>query len=223
MFLNFEIDVSEYEKGQMNYPLGLDALVARASCLTATKERALLGIVGPPGSGKSLLARQVAEAIGPAARVVPMDGYHLSNPELRRLGRADRKGAIDTFDAEGYLSLARRLAANERVVYAPEFDRAIEEPVAGSIRIDRSVRLVICEGNYLLVDRSPWDELRPLFAESWYCELPDEVRIERLIARHHAFGKPFDAARAWALGPDQTNAQLIETSRSRADVLARTG
>ena len=207
----------------MNDPLGLDALVARASRLAATRERALLAIVGPPGSGKSLLARQVAEAIGPTARVAPMDGYHLSNRELRRLEMADRKGAIDTFDAEGYLNLARRLAANERVVYAPEFDRAIEEPVAGSIRIDRSVRLVICEGNYLLVDRSPWNELRPLFAESWYCEPPEQVRIERLVARHHAYGKPLAAAHAWALGPDQTNAELIAASRSRADVIALTG
>jgi pantothenate kinase len=152
-----------------------------------------------------------------------MDGYHLSNRELRRLGRADRKGAIDTFDAAGYLSLARRLAANEPVVYAPEFDRSIEEPIAGSIRIDRSVRLVICEGNYLLVEQPPWNELRALFAESWYCDLPEEIRLSRLIDRHHAFGKSLDAARAWALGTDQTNADLIATSRSRADVLAATG
>ena len=117
----------------------------------------------------------------------------------------------------------RRLATNEPVVYAPEFDRSLEEPIAGSIRIDRTVRLVICEGNYLLVDRSPWDELHDLFAERWYCELPDEVRIERLIARHHAFGKPVRRARAWALGTDQINAELIATSRWRADVLARTG
>jgi len=200
--------------------LPLPELLARAQHIANASDRAVIAIVGPPGSGKSTVAEQVAAAVGATARVVPMDGFHLSNAELARLQRADRKGAIDTFDGFGYLHLVRRLAAGEEDVYAPNFDRTIEEPVAGSILVDRSVRLVICEGNYLLVDRPPWNELRKLFTQAWYCEVDEAIRIERLVARHHAFGKPLDKARAWALGTDQVNAAVIEPSRDRADVVA---
>jgi pantothenate kinase len=200
--------------------LQLNELLPRAQRLASGRARALLAIVGPPGSGKSTLADRVADTVGAAARVVPMDGFHLSNRELRRLHRADRKGAIDTFDGFGYLHLVRRLAADDEDVYAPNFDRTIEEPVAGSILVDHSVRLVICEGNYLLVDREPWNRLRALFTEAWYCDVNEKVRIERLAARHHAHGKSLAEARAWALGSDQINTEVIAPSRARADVVA---
>src|SRR4051812_41526675 len=141
-----------------------EALVDRARGLVRDGERRILGIAGPPGGGKSTVARQVVAELGDAARLVPMDGLHLAQPELVRLGRRDRMGAPDTFDAAGYTALLARLRSDEEVVYAPEFRREIEEPIAGAIAIPRAVSLVVTEGNYLLL----WPEVRPLLDECWY-------------------------------------------------------
>ena len=152
-----------------------------------------------------------------------MDGLHLADVELARLGlAADRKGAADTFDAFGYVALLRRLRAAEpgEVVYAPAFERTMEQPVAGSIAIDPSVPLVVTEGNYLLLPDAPWDRVRPLLDEAWYIEAADdEVRLKRLIERHVAFGKTPEAAGRWARGSDEVNARLIARSRDRADLI----
>jgi pantothenate kinase len=125
----------------------------RARRLAAGGRRALLGITGPPGGGKSTLASAIASELGDQAVLVGMDGFHLAQSELVRLGRAGRKGAPDTFDAAGYVALLRRLRdASEDVVYAPEFRREIEEPINAAVAVPRDVPLVITEGNYLLVD-----------------------------------------------------------------------
>src|SRR3954462_5254323 len=109
----------------------------RAHELIQRSGRALLGLVGPPGAGKSTLAAALQAEFAKVAQVVPMDGFHLSNAELERLGRRSRKGGPDTFDSAGYVALLRRLLvqADEEVVYAPEFRREIEEPVAGALPI----------------------------------------------------------------------------------------
>src|SRR5262245_1678528 len=110
-----------------------EELVARAAGLVSGGARRLLGVCGAPGAGKSTLAGALATALGRRAVVAPMDGFHLAQAELDRLGRADRKGAPDTFDAAGYVALLRRLrTATEPVVYAPRFHREIEEPIAGA-------------------------------------------------------------------------------------------
>ncbi len=203
----------------------LAALVDRAADLARAPQRSLIAVVGPPGSGKSTLTARLLDelarrGLADSVRSAPMDGFHLSNAELRRLGRAERKGAIDTFDAAGYLHLLRRLAArDEAVVYAPEFDRRIEESIAGALAIPRDVALVICEGNYLLASTPPWDRMRPLFHAAWYCEVPDSVRLPRLIARHEQFGKAPEQARDWAAGPDQVNADIVVATRDRADLV----
>ena len=200
----------------------LAALVERARRWVVPARRRLLGIVGKPGAGKSTLAAAVVQALGPDAVLVPMDGFHLAQVELDRLGARDRKGAIDTFDAGGLVSLLRRLyAADEPVVYAPAFHREIEEPVAGSIPVPRSVPLVVVEGNYLLADDGAWAKVAGLLAESWYVELDEPTRMERLVARHIRFGRDRAAAEAHALGSDQRNAELIATTRDRADVVVR--
>jgi pantothenate kinase len=147
--------------------------------------RFMLGLVGAPGSGKSTLAQLMGATLGEAARLVPMDGYHLAQCELARLGRAQRKGAPDTFDAHGYVALLRRLRtqAAPEVVYAPEFRRDMEEPVAGAIAVPPDV-CVVTEGNYLLLNEPGWCDVRPLLDEVWYVEADEALRVQRLIARH---------------------------------------
>ncbi|MFD3935677.1 nucleoside/nucleotide kinase family protein [Streptomyces sp. NPDC058611] len=187
--------------------------------------RSILGIAGPPGAGKSTVAAKLAEALGPdVAVVVPMDGFHLAGAELVRLGRVDRKGAPDTFDAAGYTALLRRLREpGAHPVYAPAFDRSLEEPIAGSIAVPAHVPLVITEGNYLLHDAGEWARVRPLLDEAWYLAPDDGLRIGRLVDRHVRHGKDPAHARAWVARSDEANARLIAPGRDRADLVLDTG
>jgi len=180
--------------------------------------RTLLGLVGAPGAGKSTLAAALLAEFADVAQVVPMDGFHLANVELERLGRRDRKGAPDTFDSAGYVALLRRLLvqADDEVVYAPEFRREIEEPIANAIPIHARTQLVITEGNYLLLDEGPWAHVAGLLDEVWYVDIDDEVRLHRLTRRHEQFGRSAEEAAAWVAGTDEPNARLIEASRARA-------
>ncbi|WP_328851653.1 nucleoside/nucleotide kinase family protein [Micromonospora globbae] len=197
-------------------------LVDRARALAEAGPRQLLGIAGAPGAGKSTLAERIVAEVGPAARLVPMDGFHLAQSELERLGRADRKGAVDTFDANGYVSLLRRLHLLEPTpVYAPLFRRDLEEPIAGAIEVPPEVRLVVTEGNYLLLPTPPWDEVRSLLHEAWFLDLDAELRLRRLTARHVAYGRSPAQARAWALGSDERNAALVSGTADRADLVVR--
>lgn len=186
--------------------------------LLAHSERVLLGLVGPPGAGKSSAAERLRQAFADCAQVVPMDGFHLANSELRRLGRGERKGAPDTFDAAGYLALLERLRRPRagETVYAPEFRREIEEPVAGAIAVPAETRLVITEGNYLLLDDEPWARIAGLLDEAWYVEVDDGLRNARLMRRHQQFGRSAEEARAWVAATDAPNARRVEASRHRA-------
>ncbi|ROT32332.1 nucleoside/nucleotide kinase family protein [Micromonospora sp. HM5-17] len=197
-------------------------LLERARRLADGGRRRLLGITGAPGAGKSTLAEQLVSALAPRAVLVPMDGFHLAEAELKRLGIHDRKGAIDTFDVAGYVTLLRRLrAATEPVVYAPTFRRDLEEAIAGAIRVERDVPLVITEGNYLLVADGEWAEVRGLLDDVWYLAPEEEVRLDRLVRRHIDFGRDSETAAARAHGTDQRNADLVQTTRIRADLVVR--
>jgi pantothenate kinase len=191
-------------------------LVERAGTLIVPGERRLLGITGAPAAGKSTLAGSLVAALAPHAVLVPMDGFHLATAQLRRLGRLDGKGAPDTFDAAGYLALLRRLRDRiEDVVYAPEFRREIEEPIAGAIAVTRDVPLVITEGNYLL----HWKDVRELLDEVWFVDLDEPTRLARLIERHMAYGRTRAEAEQRAHGSDQRNAELIMATRVNADLI----
>ncbi len=194
------------------------ALVQRLTNLAAGPRR-LLGVVGPPGAGKSTLAALMADAMGERAQAVPMDGYHLAQVELERLGRAQRKGAPDTFDAAGYAALLRRLRDQpaHETVYAPDFRRAIEEPVAGALPVFPHTPLVITEGNYLLLDDDPaWAPVAGLLDEVWYLQVDAALRLERLTARHVQFGRSGEQALAWVAQTDEPNARRIEACAARA-------
>jgi pantothenate kinase len=187
--------------------------------LEKSSERVLIGIIGKPGAGKSTLSKFLMSKLSKElVTVVPMDGYHLSNKVLKDLKRADRKGAPDTFDVAGFVSLVRRIRSEQtQNIYYPIFDRAIEESIAAQGVVTSATKVVIIEGNYLLHDEGGWEVINDLLDESWMVDVDDDKRISRLISRHIAYGKDPDAAKAWAKGTDEVNAKLIERGRTRAD------
>jgi pantothenate kinase len=188
--------------------------------------RTLIGVAGEPGGGKSTAAAAVVEGltrVGLRAVVVPMDGFHLAGSSLARLGRLDRKGAIDTFDAEGYLALLHRLRSSRSTVWAPEYVRGVEESIGGAIEVDARVEVVVSEGNYLLAELAPWPDVRSAFDEVWFVDTPPGLRRRWLVARHVRFGMTPEAASAWAAGPDEANARLVRSTRGRADAVVDAG
>jgi pantothenate kinase len=198
------------------------ALAEQARRLADGRDRCLLGIAGAPGAGKSTLASELLELLEPDAVVVGMDGFHLANRVLVELGLLERKGAPETFDAAGFRILLARLRTNDdEVVYAPEFHREIEEPIAGAVAVARTVPIVIVEGNYLLLDTATWRGVRDLLDEVWYLDLDGRTRRDRLLRRHVAFGKSPAEALHWVLDSDERNASLVEATAGRADKVVR--
>jgi pantothenate kinase len=190
--------------------------------------RVLVGIVGAPGAGKSTLAEALTADLtrapvpggGPGTAVtVPMDGFHLSNVELVRLGLAGRKGAPETFDAAGFVQLVRRLRTGDELVYAPAYSRVLHESIGGVIPVYPGPRLVLIEGNYLLLPDQPWVAARPLYDLTIYVDAPAAIRVPGLLRRQRSRGLDETAARDWVLHSDEANAVLVENTRSYADVI----
>jgi pantothenate kinase len=202
-------------------PMNLPTLyLSRVEALLDSGQRSILGIVAPPGAGKSTLAQALAAQYPDRVQVVPMDGFHLANSELLRLGRSGRKGAPDTFDAAGYAHLLQRLSqqGEREVVYAPDYRREIEEAVAGAIAVLPATRLIVTEGNYLLLDDSPWPRVREQIDEVWYLDVDQALRRERLLQRHMFFGRSRERALSWIASTDEPNAVRIARTRHKADL-----
>src|SRR5580765_4587065 len=208
------------------------ALVAgsRAGAGGESVGRVVVGITGAPGAGKTTVVERLLAVLretqapgipdGSWAAHVPMDGFHLADVQLDRLGLRDRKGAPETFDAQGYAALLGRLrAGGPDTVYAPGFERTLEQPIAAAISVEPSARLVLTEGNYLLLQQGPWTRVRELLTEVWFVDVPDALRVERLVARHVEFGKSVDEARAWVARSDEANARVVAATRALADVV----
>ena len=203
-------------------PFSVEELVERAQNLARGRTRTLLGITGTPGAGKSTLCAALRSVLGQSAVLVGMDGFHLANSELERLGRRERKGAPDTFDVDGYVALLKRLRnRHENVIYAPEFDRAHEESIGSAIPVFPETPLVITEGNYLLLDDGGWGEVSACLHEVWYLDVEPQLRVQRLVARRQSFGEPAGRALSWVRGVDETNAGVVSPSRHRADLHIR--
>jgi pantothenate kinase len=198
-------------------------LVARARALVTPGRRTILGIVGAPGAGKSTLAAALESGLAGRAVTVGMDGFHLAQAELERLGRQARKGAPDTFDPAGYAALLRRLRENtDPVVYAPLFDRGLEEPVGSSVPVGPDIPLVLTEGNYLLLEGHGWAGVRQYLDQVWYLDVPDDLRRGRLIERHVRFGRsPAEATLRATTGSDEHNARTVHATRARADLIVK--
>ncbi|GAA1991767.1 nucleoside/nucleotide kinase family protein [Terrabacter lapilli] len=202
---------------------GIEALAAAAVALVADRRRVVLGIAGAPGAGKSTLAEGLVRAVAAATgddwvAHVPMDGFHLADVQLDRLGALSRKGAPDTFDADGYAHLLHRVVAEpDSWVYAPGFDRTLEQPLAAAVVVPPSARLVVTEGNYLLLPEEGWERARAQLAEVWFVARDDELRRARLVERHVTFGKSPAAALAWVEQGDEANAVAVAATADRAD------
>ena len=184
--------------------------------------RFLTALAGPPGAGKSTLAAALVDALGQGAKAVPMAGFHYDDRVLIARGARDRKGAPDTFDAQGFFHLLRRLRS-EGEVAIPLFDRDLEISRAGADIVTPEDRLLVVEGNYLLLNEAPWPQAAPLFDLTVWIDVPEAELDRRLLARWAHYGKTPAQARAWIDGNDMPNIRRVTRNSRAADVVVRWG
>ena len=185
--------------------------------LSASGPRILIGLVGKPGVGKSTLVEKIKNQFpGDEVSIISLDGYHLSNEILEANGARNRKGAPDTFDVQGFTELLQGVKVADSDIRFPIFHREIEASVADEGVVPAAARIVVVEGNYLLSREFGWEKVADFLDYSYFLELDDGIRMQRLIERHVRFGKEPTAAREWAMGTDESNAKFIERDRDRA-------
>lgn len=204
----------------------IDEVAAVITAAARPAGRTIVGLAGSPGSGKSTVGEALVarlNALSASALLVSMDGFHFTQSRLVELGRRDRMGAPDTFDVDGFVALLEQLRAATGSLAAPGFDRGAEEATPGTVSIAADRRVIVVEGNYLLHDQGGWQRVAPLLDLVLFVGLEHGIRLARLVARHERYGKSAADAAAWALGPDEVNARLIELTAARADHEVRLG
>lgn len=181
-------------------------------------DRFIVALAGPPGSGKTTLASALVGYLGPEAAVLPMDGFHLDNDRLHALGLFHRKGAPETFDVDGFGRMLRDVRSQPAVLF-PTFDRAADKTVPDAGQIHADTRIVIAEGNYLLLSTPPWSDLGSLFDLTIRLDVRRALLEERLVARWLAHGLPPAEAKARALNNDLRNADHVMEHSSAPDLV----
>ncbi len=184
------------------------------------RARFLIGIAGPPGAGKSALAANLVQELGAGAKVVPMDGFHYDDAVLGVRGLQSRKGAPETYDVEGFLHLIARLRSGAEVAI-PVFDRSIELSRAAADVVTLSDRLLVIEGNYLLLNDPPWGDLAPRFDLTVFIDVPEPELERRLQQRWADHGKSIAEARVWIDTNDLPNIRRVKQGSRPADVVVR--
>ena len=187
--------------------------------------RSLTAVVGAPGAGKSTLAEALVaklnEEVADSAAVLPMDGYHCDDLVLVPRGLRPRKGSPETFDVAGFYHMLQRLKRNDEAEIAvPVFDRDLEIARAGARLIPRSVRHLIVEGNYLLLDRPGWSRLSSLFDTTIMIAVPEAILRQRLVARWQAYGLPPDEITAKVEANDLPNGRLVVSGSVQAEFIS---
>ncbi|KAH1078075.1 hypothetical protein GLYMA_19G161200v4 [Glycine max] len=222
-----------------------DALVTRILPLVSVSSnpnhKLLVGLAGPPGAGKSTLAHEVARRINKlwpekassfdsqvqlpdVAIVVPMDGFHLYRSELDEMENPEeahaRRGAPWTFNPLRLLQCLKNLRMHGSV-YVPSFDHGVGDPVEDDIFVNLQHKVVIVEGNYLLLEDGVWKEISSLFDEKWFIDIDIDKAMQRVLKRHISTGKPPDIAKQRIENNDRLNAELIMKSKKNADIIIK--